>query len=194
MPAGGIFFVKHNSYLNEEDFLMTKTILTSLLIILFGVVFIAHAEELFAPKLKVPSNIEEGTPEYLGVMVLKAAVVPSKSSVGIQPYPNAKIIQTTEGMEMEINGNKLKCYPYIKMLSTDDGDKIISFYKGNLNGYKYMDKFGGMIKVFWKGGDDFNPIDVGQRCKSVSVQVSEGSLYKELLPEVQSVIEITYKP
>lgn len=193
MPAGALLY-KTQWLFYEEDVLMTKTILTSLLIILFGMVLTAHADEPFAPILKAPSNIKEGTPEYLGVMMLNAAVAPSKSSVGIPPYPDAKIIQTTEGMQMEINGNMEKCYPYIKMLSNEDGDKIISFYKDRLEGYKYMNKFGGMIKVFWKGSDDFNPMDMDQRCQSVAVQVSDGSLHKDLMPEVQSVIEITYKP
>ena len=159
----------------------------------FGLNLVAFAGDAYAPKLEAPSNIKEGTPEYLGVMILKSSVVPPKTAVNIPPYPGAKIIQTTQGMEMEINGEKQKCYPYIKMLSKDDGEKIVSFYKEKLKGYKYLDKFGGMIKVFWQGGDDFNPMDMDQRCKTVALQVSDGSIFKELMPDVKSVIEITYK-
>lgn len=173
---------------------MKKSIFAVLSIFLFGFAVTVSADEPFAPKLKVPTNIEEGSPEYLGVMMLKAAVVPLKSAVGLPPYPGALIIQANDGLEMESNGVKQKCFPHIKMLSKDDGDKIISFYKKSLNGYKYMEKFGGMIRVFWKGSDDFNPMDIDQTCKTAIIGVSDASLFKELMPDAKSVIEITYTP
>ncbi|MGD2270217.1 MAG: hypothetical protein PVI06_07455 [Desulfobacterales bacterium] len=173
---------------------MKKTFFISSVIILFGLSLISQADEPYAPKLKAPSNIKEGSPAYLGVVMLKSAEVPPKSSVGIPPYPGALIIQTTKGMEMEIRGNKQTCYPYIKMLSSDDGDTVISFYKEKLKGYKYVNQFGGMIRVFWQGNEDFNPMDMDQRCTTVAVQVSDGDIYKELMPDVKSSIEITYQP
>lgn len=173
---------------------MKKTIFAFLFIFLFGLNETVAADEPFAPKLIAPANIEEGSPEYLGVMMLKAAVVPLKSAVGVPPYSGALIIQANDGLEMESNGVKQKCFPHIKMLSKDDGGKIISFYKKSLNGYRYMEKFGGMIRVFWKGSDDFNPIDIDQTCKTEMVGVSDASLFKELMPDAKSVIEITYAP
>ncbi len=105
-----------------------------------------------------------------------------------------KNYQTTRGTESTINGKKQRCYPYIKMLSPDDGDNIISFYKERLKGYKYMDTFGGMIRVFWKGADEFNPLDMDQRCRMVTVQIFDGKNFKALMPKATSVIELTYTP
>ena len=173
---------------------MKKTIFAIILIFLFGYAVTVTADEPFAPKLKVPTNIKEDSPEYFGVMMLKAAVVPLKSAVGVPPYSGALIINASEGMEMEINGVKQKCLPNIQMLSKDDGDKIISFYKNSLSGYKYMDKFDGMIRAFWKGRDDFNPMDINQTCNTAAVSVSDASLFKDLMPDAKSVIQITYTP
>ena len=110
---------------------MKKNIVTILLIFLFGLTAIAAADEPFAPKLKAPSNIKEGSPEYLGVMMINSAVVPSKSAVDVKPYPGALIIQANEGLEMEINGVKHKCYPYIKMLSEYPGISQVCLFAGS---------------------------------------------------------------
>jgi hypothetical protein len=170
-------------------------ILAAMCIVLIAFsVSISYAGEPYAPKLTPPEGIKPGTPDYLGVMMINNAQVPDRASVEVPPYPEAKIIQANKGTEMTANGQKYHCLNYMKMLSTDDGEKIASFYKGKLKGYNFKNEFGGMIRVFWKGADDVNTMDITQMCTTPNMVIT-GPLdsYKKMMPGVQSVIEIGYK-
>jgi len=145
----------------------------------------------YAPKVKITSSTSP-----MGQMVIKASKVPDKSSVGIPPYPGAKILQTMDKSEMVVNDEKIKTLPYIKLLSTDPVEKVIDWYKDHLKGYTYEDVFG-VSWIFWKGHKKFNGLDMRFFTTIENVRVSEAiaaMIYGENMKGSKSIIEIYYEP
>jgi len=161
------------------------TIAVAIFLFLSGV---ATAEP-YADKIEITSKTSP-----MNQMVIKASKVPDRSAVGIPCYPGAKILQTKDVSEVEMNGQKYKTLAYIKLLSTDPVDKIAAWYKEQLKGYTYEDLFG--MPVFWKGKGKFNGLDMRQRMTIQNVGLSEPIPemgYDKDMKGVQSVIEITYE-
>jgi hypothetical protein len=154
---------------------------------------VIHAAEPYAPKVDVPENADKNS---LSVMVINAATVPDKSAVGIPSYPGARVFQTKGASEMQANDKTLKTFPYIKLLSTDPPDKIVAWYRNQLEGYTYEDVFG-VAWVFWKGEEKFNGMDIRQRMTVENVGISEAIAamgFDEVMQGTQSIIEIAYDP
>ena len=105
-------------------------------------------------------------------------VVPNKETVGIIPYPDAKIIKIQ-------NGNK-DYFPSISLVTSDDCKKVYSFYHKNLENW-----FGGDFRdcyQFWKGARW-----EAMRGKSPCVQILPlKAKYKEIIPEAKTEIVIWY--
>lgn len=151
--------------------------------------------EPYAPKVEPPAGIKVGTPEYLGVMSINAAQVPHRSSVGVPPYPGARIVMTRGTSKMKANDVEYTCLQYLKMYAPDDGEKVASFFKEKLTDYKFKSEFGGMIRAFWKGPDDINTLDITQMCTTPNVLITEATdSERKLMPGAKSVIEIGYEP
>mgnify|MGYP005843325123 CR=1 FL=1 len=143
----------------------------------------------YADKIEVTSITSP-----ISKMIIKAAKVPDRSSVGIPCYPGAKIFQTRDKGEVEINGQRHKTLAYIKLLSTDPVDKIVAWYKEQLKEYTYEDAFG--MSVFWKGKGKFNGLDMRQRMTIQNVGISpaiDAMGYDKDMKGARSVIETTYE-
>jgi hypothetical protein len=149
--------------------------------------------EPYAPKVDVPNDAAKNS---LSVMVINAAIVPEKSAVGIPAYPGARVCQTKTAGEMRANDKKYQTFPYIKLLSTDPPDKIVAWYKDQLEEYTYEDVFG-VAWVFWRGEGTFNGMDIRQRMTVENVGISQAIAamgFDEVMQGTKSIIEIAYEP
>jgi hypothetical protein len=156
----------------------------------------SHAGEPYAPKVDVPENVSQSSPEYLSVMIINAAQVPDKTVVDIPTYPGARVFQTRNASEMQANDKTYQTLPYIKLLSSDSPETIVGWYKDQLSEYTYEDVFS-VAWVFWKGAGEFNGMDIRQRATVQNVGISEaiGAMgYDKIMEGAKSVIEVTYEP
>lgn len=163
-----------------------KTLMMLLTAICLGASGLALAEP-YADKVKITSNTSP-----IGQMMIKASIVPERSAVNIPPYPGAVILQTAAPGAMKMNDKD--ALPYIKLLTADDMDKVVAWYKDKLSTYYYQKQgFAGMfIHVFWKEKGDYQMFDVEARMLNVNVGISDGAIHKDDYPQVKTVIEIAY--
>ncbi len=173
---------------------MNKDLCTLIMMAMMFLSPVAFAGDAYAPKVEVPKNVSQNSPQFMSVMMINAAKVPDKSAVEIPAYPKARIYQTRDAGEAIMNDKKVKTLSYIKMLSTDSPDKIVAWYKKQLKGYTFEDVFG-MSWVFWKGKGKFNGLDVRQLMTIQNVGISEAIAamgYDKDMKGAKSVIEINY--
>lgn len=145
----------------------------------------------YAEKVKITSNT---TP--MGQMVIMDSKVPDQTTVGLPPYPGAVIFQTRGAGTMNVNGKDSKSLPYIKLLTSDDMDKVVAWYKDKLSSYYHQKQsFAGMsTHVFWKEKGDYNMFDINARMVNENVGISDGAIHKDDYPKAKTMIEITYVP
>jgi hypothetical protein len=145
--------------------------------------------EPYAEKLVITPDTQPMTK-----MLVEAAKVPDRETVQVPPYPGARIIQTQDASEMEMNGKTLKTLPYIKLLSTDPMDKVVAWYTDQLAGYAKKDIYG-VAWLFWKGPEDFDAIDMGKARSMPNVMISDASAfnYDQDMKGAKTSIEISYR-
>ena len=165
-----------------------KKIMMLLIPIFMGSCLMATAEP-YAEKVKITSGT---TP--MGQMVIKDSKVPDRSTVSMPPYPGAVIFQTRDSGSAEINGKAVNTLPYIKLLTSDDMDKVVAWYKDNLSTYYYQKQgFAGMFThIFWKEEGDYNMFDIYARMVNENVGISDGEIHKDDYSKAKTMIEITY--
>ena len=154
-----------------------------------GVFSTSLLAEPYADKIKVTSNTSP-----MSKMVIEGANVPDRDSVGIPPYPGAKILQTRDVGEMSANGETFKTIAYVKLLSTDPVDKVVAWYKEQLPSYGYKDVYG-IAWIFWKGEGEYNSMDVRQAMTIENVQITDATVmdYENDMKGAKSAIEVTYE-
>jgi hypothetical protein len=163
--------------------------LVSLIPFIFSLLSADVLAEPYADKLKITSN----TPE-MSKMTIEAANVPNRAAVGIPPYPGAKIFQTRDAGEMEVNDESFKTIAYMKLLSTDPVDKVVAWYKEQLPSYGHKD-FYGVSWAFWKGEASFNSMDMTHTMTRENVLIGDATVigYDGELKGAKSVIEVSYE-
>lgn len=145
--------------------------------------------EPYADKIKVTSKTSA-----MSKMMIEGANVPDRDSVGIPPYPGAKIFQTRDVGEMSVNDETFTALAYVKLLSTDPVEKVVAWYKEQLPSYGHKD-FYGTSWIFWKGDGDFKPMDMKQMMTIENVQIINAAVmgYDEDMKGAKSAIEVTYE-
>lgn len=163
-----------------------KTIIISLALLCLGTSGLVVAEP-YADKVKITASTSE-----VGAMFIQGSKVPDRSAVNIPPYPGALILQTSEAGQMKMNDKDN--LPYIKMLTADEIDKVVAWYKEKLPSYYYQKQgFAGMfIHIFWKQKGDYQMFDVEARMLNENVGISDGAIHKDDYPQAKTMIEITY--
>lgn len=168
---------------------MKKLIAIALALTFAGLSNLVMADP-YADKIEITSGTNP-----MSQMVIEVAKVPDRALVGIPAYPDAKVFQTRDAGEMEMNDEKVKTLAYIKLLSTDPVEKIVAWYKEQLNAYTYEDVYG-VSWVFWKGKGKFNGLDVRQTTTIQNVMISntiEAMEYDKDMKGAKSIIEVTYE-
>jgi hypothetical protein len=148
--------------------------------------------EDFAPKVKPPKNMSNRS---YWIKTMSEWKVPSTEEVGAPAYPGAFIVQMNGPTQMESNGTKLTTLPIVILETEDEPAKVAAFYKEKLTGWKYENKFG-MFDVFWKGGEDFNFMDIDQAATRVNIIIQEPitSDSDRMMPTSKARIQIVYNP
>jgi hypothetical protein len=135
----------------------------------------------FATKAEMPKNPDNDPDITLASNFLKNVVIPDKEDVGIVPYKNARIFQTSKPGEL---GSPLYM---IRTYSTDPSEKVIDFYIENIPAdWEYKDFYGTLY--FWTGDENS-----AMMAQSPSIQISEADQFKKTWPEANSIITIYYK-
>lgn len=168
---------------------MKSKYLLPLVPFIFGLLSADLLAEPYAEKIKITSNTSP-----MSKMVIEGANVPDRASVGIPPYPGAKIFQTRDVGEMSANDESFKTVAYVKLLSTDSVEKVVAWYKKQLPSYGHKD-FYGVSWAFWKGEAKFNAMDVTQSMTRENVMISDATVmdYDNDMKGAKSVIEVSYE-
>lgn len=145
--------------------------------------------EPYAPKVKITANTSP-----IARAFIEAAKVPDKSAIVIPAYPGAVALQTRALGEMTVNGKPY--LPYIKLLTSDPVDKVVSWYKKKLPSWYYqkLEFFGTYSHRFWKVKGDYGMMDMDSLGTIPNVVISDGKQHADVYPPVKTMIEITYQP
>jgi len=156
-----------------------------LIILLF---FSGYTNAQYAPWAKLSSNAPK---DISG----RNYPVPTKEEVGISPYPGA-FISSVSAPSTDTTKYKQEVLPFVILVSTDNPDNVVAFYKRNLTkekGWSYNED----LKTFVKGKGvnaltGFVP--------TVAIRDESGNNFdlvyvdEVLKNRLKSRIQITYKP
>jgi len=102
--------------------------LLMLAMLMAGLTSTLLAAEPLAPKAAIPAGMEES---YLAEAI-RQAEIPETDQVGIPIYPGAVVIRSYAVAERPENYTGL---PIVELISVDDYDAVVAFYKKNLPGW-----------------------------------------------------------
>ena len=135
----------------------------------------------FATKADKPENPDNDPDITLATNFLNNVVIPNNEDVGIVPYTDVKIFQTSKPGEL---GSPLYM---VRTFSTDPSLKVIDFYKENIPAnWEYKDFYG--THYFWIGDENS-----AMMAQSPSIQISGADEFKKMWPEANTIITIYYK-
>ena len=135
----------------------------------------------FATIAEMPENPDNDPDITLASNFLKNVIVPDKEDVGILPYKDVKIFQTSNPGEL---GSPLYM---VRTYSNDTSEKVIDFYKENIPAnWEYKDFYG--THYFWIGDENS-----AMMAQSPSIQISGADEFKKMWPEANTIITIYYK-
>ncbi len=145
----------------------------------------------YAPKLVMPKKRPDHVEVPLAEMFLKSAQVPAAADVNIPAYPGAKIVSTMPAAQFESSSGDGKTLPGMVLLSSDEVDTVLVFYKDKLAGWQYKDFYG--VHTFWDGPEGSNPLDIMAGHPTLSLaEIEEGDVLRLLWPEVRTKIDMVY--
>jgi hypothetical protein len=144
----------------------------------------------FAPAVSVP----DGGGEFRSWKIegLRQMRIPSQDEVGIPAFPGARVAQVLPGGEMEVNAERHRYNPSVKLLTTDSEEEVAAFYRNALQGWTTGER---MASIWlWESGDDYNPLDVGAIGLIPAVGIMPPGPLGRMMPEARTLIEIRYRP
>lgn len=145
----------------------------------------------YAPKLVMPKKRPEHVEVPLAEMFLASAQVPAAADVNIPQYPGARILSTMPAAQFESSSGDGKTLSGMIVLSSDEVDTVLAFYKDSLAGWQYKDFYG--VHTFWDGPEGSNPLDVTAGHSTLSLTaIEEGDVLRLLWPEVRTKIDMMY--
>jgi len=167
------------------------------LIVMIMVIFLMNisvvnlnAAEEYAPRVKVPSNMENRS---WFVNVIKKWELPTQAEVGFPAYPGSIVVSFKAKSQMDMNGKMYNTLPTLILATKDPQSKVLAFYKEKLKSWSYKNSFG-MFDVFWKGKEKFNNLDMRQSTQIPNVILMKANVpYTEFMPNAKTTISIVYK-
>jgi hypothetical protein len=162
-----------------------KEIIQIMLIILF---FGGFTQAQYAPWAKLSSNASKDISS-------RKYPVPTKEEVGIPPYPGA-FISSVSAPSTDTTKYTQEVLPFVILVSTDNPDNIVAFYKRNLTkekGWTYSEEYRTFVKG--KTGSALTGF-----VPTVSIRDEDGENFdlvyvdEGLKTRLKTRIEITYKP
>ncbi len=147
----------------------------------------AALAEPFAPRAQIPAEI---TDNYLAKSVRDSAM-PDQARVGIPAYPGAVMIRSFAVAERPPSYEGL---PVIEMISNDDYDAVIAFYKKQLASWEGAEL---MSAHYFAQHGNINFIKpeephVGVHKLEKYFRVGDKAVLRQMLPGAQTFIKIFY--
>jgi hypothetical protein len=156
---------------------MKGKILYAILLSFIFLSTVLYAGEPFAPVVDIPENPKNDADLALAIMIVKDVKVPDNDVVGVSAYPDAKIFQTTQ-----MQGEML---PAVRLLSTDDIEKVLKHYKDELKDWKYKEFYG--IHYLFNGDEQKAMFGMAP-----VVQLEDAEKFTNIMATAKTVITIGY--
>lgn len=143
--------------------------------------------EPFAPRPQIPADVDDS----YQVQSARDSVIPEASSVGIPAYPGAVIIRTFAVNERP---PKYEGLPIIELISTDDYETVIAFYKKQLATWKNAELLSAYYFAQYGNINFFKPEEphVGIHKMENYYRSGDKALLRKLLPGAQTLIKVFY--
>ena len=163
---------------------LKKIILALVTILFFG----GFTQAQYAPWAKLDSNAPKDISS-------RKYPVPTKDEVGIPAYPGA-VISSVSAPSTDTTKYKQEVLPFVILVSTDNPNNVVAFYKRNLTknkGWNYNEEFRTFVKG--KTGTALTGF-----VPTVSIRDEDGENFdlvyvdQGLKNRLKTRIEITYKP
>ena len=152
-----------------------------------SLVSIIAAAEPFAPRPQIP----EGMVDSYMVKSARDSVIPEAARVGIPAYPGAVIIRTFAVNERP---PKYEGLPIIELISTDDYETVIAFYKKRLPTWRNAELMSAYYFAQFGHLNFFKPEEphVGIHKMENYYLAGDKNLLRKLLPGAQTLIKVFY--
>ncbi len=143
--------------------------------------------EPFAPRPNIPVGIADS----YTVQSARDSVIPEAARVGIPSYPGAVIIRTFAVNERP---PKYEGLPIIELISTDDYETVIDFYKKKLPSWRNAELMSAYYFAQFGNLNFFKPEEphVGIHKMENYYRAGDKELLRKLLPGAQTLIKVFY--
>jgi len=145
------------------------------------------AAEPFAPRPQIPADAGDS----YQVRSARDSVIPDAAQVGIPAYPGAVIIRTFAINEQP---PKYEGLPIIELISADDYQTVIAFYKKQLPAWKDAELLSAYYFAQHGNINFFKPEEphVGIHKMENYYRSGDKELLRKLLPGAQTLIKVFY--
>ena len=157
-----------------------------------GVLFVLNplivmAAEPYASRPSIPADIKES---YL-VKAARESVIPSQTRVGIPVYPGAVVIRT---FAVEKRPPKYEGLPIIELISTDDYQTVIDFYKKQIPDWRNAELLSAYYFAQHGNLNFFKPEEPHVGIHNMENYYREGDkkVLRELLPGAKTLIKVFF--
>lgn len=145
----------------------------------------------YAAKLTMPKKLPDHDEVPLAEMFLKAAQVPAAADVNIPAYPDARIVSSMGAMQYSGSSGEGQSLPGMVLLSSDELDAVLAFYKDKLAGWQYQDFYG--VHTLWNGPEGSNALDMTAGYSTLSLsEIKADDVFRALWPEMRTKIDVVY--
>ncbi len=148
---------------------------------------IGMASEPYASRPAIPADIKES---YL-VKAARESVIPSQTRVGIPVYPGAVVIRT---FAVEKRPPKYEGLPIIELISTDDYQTVIDFYKKQIPDWRNAELLSAYYFAQHGNLNFFKPEEPHVGIHNMGNYYREGDkkVLRELLPGAKTLIKVFF--
>lgn len=143
--------------------------------------------EPFAPRASVPVEIAD---TYLGKTAHESAI-PTGERVGIPAYPGAVVIRT---FAIDKRPTTYKGLPVVEMISTDDYQTVVDYYKKNLPGWRNAELVSAYYFAQYGHLNFFKPAEPHVGVHKMENYFLEGDkkTLRKMLPGAQTLIKVFF--
>ncbi len=145
--------------------------------------------EPLASRAAIPAGMEES---YLGEGIRQAAI-PDAATVGIPAYPGAVVIRSYAVEERPAGYAGL---PIVELISSDDYDAVVAFYKQRLPGWGEAELMSAYYFAEHGNINFFTPEEphVGVHRMASYFREAEREMLQRVLPGATTLIKVFYTP
>lgn len=157
------------------------------LFLFLSMVSIDVAAEPFAPRPQIPAAVADS----YQAQSARDSIIPDAAKVGIPVYPGAVIIRT---FAINERPPKYEGLPIIELISADDYETVIAFYKKQLATWKDAELLSAYYFAQHGNINFFKPEEphVGVHKMENYYRSGDKELLRKLLPGAQTLIKVFY--